>query len=154
VTARWTGVEELDGVLVELVNTAQEVLGRGLVGVYLQGSFALGGADEESDCDFLVVTASPVTGSRLDALRAFHSALPHRAGYWNAHPEGSYPLVTDLADLSRVGRPWWYVNHGSDRVVLDAHCSTEVTRWILSMHGRGCTGRTRAPSPDRYPSTS
>ena len=138
-----TGIAELDGVLTELVDPARDVLGDDLVGVYLQGSFALGGADDESDCDFLVVTAAPVDDSRLTALRAFHGDLPHRPGHWNQHPEGSYPVAADLADLGALGRPWPYVDHGSDQVVLDGHCNTEVMRWTL--HECGVT--VHGPSP-------
>ena len=101
-----TGIAELDGVLTELVDTARDVLGDDLVGVYLQGSFALGGADDESDCDFLVAADTPVDDSRLTALRAFHGDLPHRPGHWNQHLEGSYPVAADLADLSALGWPW------------------------------------------------
>ena len=69
----WTGIDELDRVLAELVTDAQHVFGEDLVGVYFQGSFALGGADSESDCDFLVVTATPVDLARLARVRALSS---------------------------------------------------------------------------------
>ncbi len=68
----WTGIDELDDVLAELVDNASDVIGDDLVGVYLHGSFALGGADDESDCDFLVVSSTRVDETRLAALRAFH----------------------------------------------------------------------------------
>jgi hypothetical protein len=131
----WTGIDDLDDVLEELVETAREVIEDDLVGVYLQGSFALGGADDESDCDFLVVTSTPLGSNRLAALRAFHGDLPHRPGYWNQHLEGSYPVAADLADLGALDRPWPYVDHGSDQVILDRHCNTEVMRWTLYEHG-------------------
>jgi hypothetical protein len=139
----WTGVDELDETLAQLLENARDVIGDDLVGVYLQGSFALGGADNESDCDFLVVSSTPVRDARLAALRAFHLDLPHRPGYWNHHLEGSYPLATDLTDVGTLGRPWPYVDHGSDQVVLDAHDNTEVTRWTLREHGL----RVHGPSP-------
>ena len=130
----WTGIDELDDVLEELVGTAHHVIGIDLVGVYLHGSFALGGADDESDCDFLVVTSTPIEDHQMAALRSFHADLPHRPGYWNQHLEGSYALAADLADLSALDRPWPYVNHGSDEVILDPHCNTEVMRWTLQEH--------------------
>jgi len=107
--------------------------------------------DAESHCDFLVVTATPVSAAELDAVRAFHRALPHRTGYWNAHLEGSYAPLAHLGDLSTVGRPWPYVDHGSDQVVLDAHGYTEVTRWILHRHGLTLEGPDQAPSPRQCP---
>jgi len=139
----WTGIDELDGVLAELVDNARDVIGDGLVGVYLQGSFALGVAEAESDCDFLVVSSTPVEDTRLAALRAPRGGLPHRPGYWNRHLEGSYFLAAGVADLGTLGRPWPYVDHGSDQVVLDAHCNNEVVRWTLHEHGVTVHG----PSP-------
>ncbi|KRE54539.1 nucleotidyltransferase domain-containing protein [Phycicoccus sp. Soil748] len=130
-----TGIPELDGVLAELVDRARDALGDDFVGVYLQGSFALGDADAESDCDFLVVTGSALSDEQLAPLRAFHAELPHRPGTWNRHLEGSYAPVGELADLDAVGRPWQYVDHGHDTLGPDPHCNTEVTRWILRHHG-------------------
>jgi hypothetical protein len=130
-----TGIPELDDVLAELVHEAQEALGDDLVGVYLQGSFALGDADAESDCDFLVVTRDLLDDEQLAPLRAFHAGLPHRPGTWNRHLEGSYAPRAELADLGAVGRAWPYVDHGHDTVQRDPHCNTEVTRWILREHG-------------------
>lgn len=141
-TGEWTGVDELDDVLAELVSNAQMVLGPDLVGVYLQGSFALGGADGESDCDFLVITTAPLDDGRLTALRVFHRDLPHRPGYWNAHLQGSYAPAADVADLGAIGRPWPYVDHGSDEVILHPHCNTEVTRWTLWQRGMTLSGPT------------
>lgn len=126
---------ELERVLAELVQQARSCLGRDLVGVYLSGSFALGGADAESDCDFLVATAGPLTPSQLEPLARWHSELPHRDGYWNAHLEGSYADVRDLREADRLDRPWPYVDHGSDRLTHDTHCNTVYTRWTLHHHG-------------------
>jgi len=130
-----TGIAELDDVLAELVDQARSALGDDLVGAYLQGSFALGDADAESDCDFLVVTRWGLSHEQCASLRAFHAELPHRPGTWNRHLEGSYAPVDELADLASVGRPWPYVDHGHDTLVPDPHCNTEVTRWILREHG-------------------
>lgn len=89
------------------------------------------------------MSSTRVDETRLAALRAFHGGLPHRPGYWNRHLEGSYPLAADLADLGALGRRWPYVDHGSDQVVLDAHCTNEVMRWTLHEHGVTVNG----PSP-------
>lgn len=129
--SEWTGIAELDEVLEELRDTARRVLAGDLIGIYLHGSFALGGADDESDCDFLVVTSTDVDADQMQALRRFHADLPHRSGYWNTHLEGAYAPVADLADLGALDRAWPYVDHGGDEVRLDRHCNTEVLRWTL-----------------------
>jgi predicted nucleotidyltransferase len=47
---------DLNELLAELVARVEALLGDNFVGAYLIGSFALGGGDLQSDCDFLVVT--------------------------------------------------------------------------------------------------
>ena len=61
----------LNGLLAELVVGAKIVLGANFVGAYLQGSFAVGDADEFSDVDFIVVTHDPLTGSEQAGLQSF-----------------------------------------------------------------------------------
>ena len=56
-----TGFHELDELLEDFVARVSEILGDDLVGAYLTGSFALGGADRHSDADFVVVTAKRFT---------------------------------------------------------------------------------------------
>lgn len=135
-----TGYRELDALLDDLVAEAHRVLRDAFVGAYLQGSFALGAADLASDCDFLVVTARPVTDGEYDALAALHAELPTRPGHWCRHLEGSYALRAELQGLAGLGRPWPYIDHGSRELRRDTHCNTEVARWILHEHGLTLAG--------------
>src|SRR5687768_14968259 len=57
---------ELNDVLRELVEGVQAILGDNLCGTYLQGSFAVGDADEHSDVDFIVATQGQITDTQLD----------------------------------------------------------------------------------------
>ena len=59
-----TPYADLDELLVELLGHWQRILGDDLVGAYLQGSFALGGGDQQSDCDWLVATRDRLTKQR------------------------------------------------------------------------------------------
>jgi len=56
-----TPYPDLNGVLEELVTGVRSILAANLCGVYLQGSFAVGDADQHSDVDFIVVTEDEVT---------------------------------------------------------------------------------------------
>jgi len=103
--------------------------------MYLVGSFALGDADEHSDCDFLVVVREPPSGLRERAVRDLWSELPRRPGKWTHDLEGSYALLSDLADNDSTGRPWFYVDHGHTTLAWDDHCNREVVRWTLREHG-------------------
>lgn len=77
-----TPFAELNDLLTRFVGRVQSVLDTNLVGVYLVGSFALGGGDAASDCDFLVVTNGRVTGEHEHALRRLYEEIPAWPGYW------------------------------------------------------------------------
>lgn len=47
---------ELNRLLTDLTGSVRSALGDHFIGAYLQGSFAIGDADEDSDVDFLVAT--------------------------------------------------------------------------------------------------
>ena len=59
-----TGFPELDALLADFVERVSSILADDLVGAYLVGSFALGGGDMASDCDFIVVTENRVDAER------------------------------------------------------------------------------------------
>ena len=107
------------------------MLGTKLVGVYLTGSFALGGGDAASDCDFLVVTESALTGDEEGALRQLHDEIPTWPGYWAHNLEGSYAPREDLEALAALGRPWLFVNRGHREMEWSPHCNTEDVRWVV-----------------------
>jgi predicted nucleotidyltransferase len=135
-----TGLEELDDLLVEIEAHARRTFGADLCGAYLVGSFALGDADEQSDCDFLVVVRRLPDGDQQRAIRELWAELPTRPGKWTHDLEGSYALLDDLTDAGRVGRPWFFVDHGHTTVDWDDHCNREVVRWTLREHGIAMTG--------------
>jgi predicted nucleotidyltransferase len=85
-----TAFPELDAVLAQLVAGLRATLGDNLVGVYLQGSFAIGNADEHSDVDFLVVIERELTEDEQRALQALHERLFQLPTHWAQHLEGSY----------------------------------------------------------------
>jgi hypothetical protein len=131
----FTPYEELDGVLTELVAAVREILRDTFVGAYLQGSFALGAGDMESDCDFIVVATALPRGSTESALRSLHDEIPTRPGFWTKHLEGSYTDVASLRSSSGLGTPWLYCDHGHRELTWDTHCNSLHTRWILKNRG-------------------
>ena len=131
-----TPFPELNQVLAVLVGRASAILGPDLVGAYLVGSFAVGDADEHSDCDVLLPTASrPVTAEQEAALRRLHADLPAPDGHWNREVEGSYPPVDELRTLDALGRRWLYVDRGARVMEWSPHCNTHEHRWTLRNHG-------------------
>jgi hypothetical protein len=130
-----TQFAELNAVLAELTARAAATLGDNFGGAYLQGSFAVGDADLQSDCDFLIPVNGPITAAQEAGLRAMHDEFPTRREHWAQHLEGSYPPVSELRTLAAVGRDWLYIDHGWREMQWSAHCNTEVVRWSLRERG-------------------
>jgi hypothetical protein len=130
-TSSPTSFPELNDLLGEFVGRVRSTLDANLVGAYLTGSFALGGGDGASDCDFLVVTVGRLDGAQERALRRLHEEIPARPGYWAYNFEGSYAPKADLETLAALGRPWLYVNRGKREMQWSAHCNSEDVRWVL-----------------------
>jgi hypothetical protein len=130
-----TPFPELDHVMCEVADHAADVLGDDLVGVYIEGSFALGAGDLYSDVDFIVVMQAPLDHGREDRLRVFHRQLPSRPEHWAQHVEGSYALFDDVVDRAGTGREWLFVDHGQRDMTWDIHGNDMVHRWVLREHG-------------------
>lgn len=130
-----TPYPQLDGVLAQIADQARDVIGADLVGVYVEGSFALGAGDMYSDVDFFVVMKTAWTPSREQRVRAFHRELPTRSEHWAQHVEGSYALLADLLDPAGIGRQWLFIDHGHREMTWDTHGNDAVHRWVLREHG-------------------
>jgi predicted nucleotidyltransferase len=141
-----TPYAELNRLLAEIESHSRATFGPDLVGMYLVGSFAMGDADEQSDCDFLVVLRELPSGAAEQAVRDLWAELPRREGKWTHDLEGSYALFSDLADNTTIGRPWFYVDHGHTELSWDEHCNREVVRWTLHEHGVTLSG----PDPREF----
>jgi hypothetical protein len=126
---------DLTAVLRELVASVQAILGENFCGAYLQGSFALGDADADSDVDFIVVTHDEVTDSQLDALQDMHRRIYELPSPWAQHLEGSYVPKERLRRVETPPSPLWYLDNGATELVRDTHCNTAVVRWILRERG-------------------
>ena len=131
---------ELNAVLEHLVSSVRAALGDNFCGAYLQGSFAIGEADEHSDVDFIVATNDEVTDEQLAGLQAMHARIYALASPWAQHLEGSY-VPKDLlrrVDPGHTQLP--FLDNGATELVLDDHCNTAVVRWVLREHGVALAG--------------
>ena len=114
------------------------------VGAYLQGSFAVGDADEYSDVDFLVVTEDAVAHDQEDRLAAMHAEFSDREVFWAQHLEGSYVPRRELRRLVSPAQPWLHVDNGSRVLEWSLHDNDRVVRWVLRNHGVTLAG----PAPE------
>jgi predicted nucleotidyltransferase len=126
-----TEFAELNEVLGGLVEDAKRILGRDFVGAYLGGSFALGDADANSDCDFISVMRRQPNAEQEAGLRRLHDEIPTRPGHWTKHLEGSYAVLDDLRSSDGMGRKWLFISHGHRQMEWSAHCNRVEHRWTL-----------------------
>ena len=147
----WTPYADLDDLLAELLDHWHRILGDDLAGAWIQGSFALGAGDQQSDCDWIVATQPPVDRrAGRPALREVHDEIPTRDGHWPHDIEGSYAPMAELGSVDHLGREWLFNDHGHRTLVWDDHCNRGYTRWILREHGvalRPGRGRSWSLSP-------
>lgn len=130
-----TAYSELNYVLWQLVCSAQEILGTDFVGIYLQGSFAVGDYDLHSDVDFIIAIAKELSEAKVGALQVMHGRLYDLDNHWAQHLEGSYFPQDVLRDPSQRGGKLWYLDNGSASLIQSNHCNTLVVRWVLREKG-------------------
>jgi hypothetical protein len=130
-----TPYAELNGVLRVLVAEVRAVLGDAFVGVYLQGSFAVGDFDQHSDVDFIVAVQTALTHGQVGALQIVHPRIYSLECEWAKHLEGSYFPIEVLRDFRHAGSPVWYLDHGSQTLVQSNHCNTALVRWVVREWG-------------------
>jgi predicted nucleotidyltransferase len=134
-TASITPYPELNIVLQNLVLNEQEILGDNFVAAYLQGSFATGGFDEHSDCDFIIVINEDLSDLQLRNLQSMHKRIFDLDMEWAKHLEGSYFPKAILRDYIHRGRDLWYLDNGHSELMKSNHCNTAVVRWTLREYG-------------------
>lgn len=139
-----TPYPDLNTVLQTLVDSIQSILGDNMIGIYLQGSFAVGDFDVHSDVDFIVVLEEELTGSDVDALQQMQEHIYGMDIPWAQHLEGSYFPQDVLRDYTRAGSNVWYFDHGSIVPEQSNHCNTIVVRWTVREFGVTLAG----PPPD------
>jgi hypothetical protein len=125
----------LNDVLVRLKEEIREALREDLIGIYLQGSFAIGDFDRHSDVDFIVAVQRDLTARQIGFLQGVHARLYDLSCPWAQHLEGSYFPRDVLRSADRRGEDLWYLEHGSRSLILSTHCNTLVVRSTVREHG-------------------
>lgn len=130
-----TPYADLNDVLATFLDAVRTELDANFLGLYLQGSFATGGFDEYSDCDWIVVTNEPVSTDHVPRLQRMHEWIFDLASPWAQHLEGSYFPRAALRCYVPDAEPLLYLDNGSRELVRSNHCDTCVVRWTLREHG-------------------
>ena len=135
-----TAYPELNGVLQEMVTSLQAILGDHLLAVYLQGSFAAGDWDDDSDVDFLVVISQEVSENELVSLQAMHARIYDLGSSWAHHLEGSYFPKNTLRQDDPSKAPLLYLDNTSRELIRSNHDNTRVVRWVTREFGIALIG--------------
>ena len=130
-----TPYADLNDLLDRFVRGAQTALGENFCGAYLQGSFAVGDADEYSDVDFIVLTTDEITDDQQTALQEMHARMYELETPWAQHLEGSYIPRGRIRHVDPTRAPYFYLDNGASRLEWDNHCNTAIVRWSLREHG-------------------
>ena len=141
-TAYTTPHAEVNVLLHELLDGVRQILEDQFVGLYLDGSLAMGGFDADSDVDFVVVTQAEITDAEATVdtfcrLQALHDRLATGGSYWATNLEGSYisRRVLHRHDPASLLHP--NIERGAgERLKMALHDeSWNVHRWVLREHG-------------------
>jgi predicted nucleotidyltransferase len=146
----------LDGVLNNHAERLQETLGDFLVGVYLQGSLAIGDFDLTSDIDFVVVTKGELSESQVQQVQSVHDRTCGEDNRWVKHLEYSFfpkdmlnetssPFSPD-GRIEDKNRELWYFDNGSRTIERSDHDNSLVVRWTLRENGVAVIG----PEPSTF----
>src|SRR5690242_4868396 len=130
-----TPYPELNAVLHELVASVQVALADAFVGAYLQGSFAVGDFDADSDVDFVMAIRDELGDTQVSALQLVHRRIFGLPSEWARHLEGSYFPTAILRNPDERGKQLWYLDHGAQNLVRSDHCNTVVVRAVVREHG-------------------
>lgn len=130
-----TPFPNLNQVLEALLSGLQGALEQTLIGAYLQGSLAVGGFDEHSDVDFVVIVRDELSRAQVDALQRIHGEVYDLPPEWAKHLEGSYFPLATFRDQPSPGTKLWYLDHGARCLVRSDHCNTLIVRWTVRERG-------------------
>lgn len=137
-----TQFDDLNGLLADFTAAHQRVLGDNLIGLYLQGSAAVGDMDEHSDVDFIAVLERDLNKTELEQMRALTLDFFNKKEEvrWAEHFEGSYFPLKLLQAFDRPEERVWYNDNGSKILERNSHCNTLVVRWCLYEHAIPLSG--------------
>jgi predicted nucleotidyltransferase len=130
-----TSNSELNTVLHEFVESVQEILKDNFVSAYLQGSFAMGDWDNDSDVDFTIVVENDIPEADLGALQIMHARIYNLGPEWAKHLEGSYFPKDILKSGDPAKKELWFLDNTFDKLILSNHDNTLVVRWVVREYG-------------------
>ena len=130
-----TSDSELNAILHEFVTSAQAILGNNFISAYLQGSFAVGDWDKDSDVDFTIVIEHEVSDADVLALQTMHARIFNVESEWAKHLEGSYFPKNILKSGDPMKKELLYLDNAHDKLIMSDHDNSLVVRWVVREYG-------------------
>lgn len=143
--ATYSPYKKLDTVLENYAQRLKDTLKDNCVGVYLQGSLAIGDFDMASDVDFVVVINNDLNYYELRSVQKIHDETHKQNNRWVKRLEYSFFPKDKLNEISSPyekgrenkteERKLWYFDNGSKKIEKSDHDNTMVVRWTLRERG-------------------
>ncbi len=130
---------QVNALIRQLQTAINTVQGERLIGLYLDGSLALGDFDADSDIDFVAVLTKDVGGDSdvFHQLRDMHDAIARLDTPWAIQVEGSYLSAQALRRHDPVLAQHPNIERGQgEHLKMVAHkASWDVHRWVMRKCG-------------------
>ena len=138
---RPTPYADVNAVIAELLARVRTILGPRFIGLYLDGSLAIGAFDPaKSDIDFLVVTDDDLPDAIVQALHDMHAQLA-AASAWGPEIEGSDIPRGALRRFDAGNARHPYIDRGRANLAVEQHdVDWIVHRHVLREHGVAVVG--------------
>jgi hypothetical protein len=132
-----TSYPEANALLQEFLGSVKNILRSHFIGLYLDGSLAIGDFDQESDLDFVVVTNHEVSGDIFSALQAMHEHFTRLDSWCASQLEGSY--ISQHAfrryDPAHAVHPYLQRGKGERLKVIHHNTDWVIHRYVLREYG-------------------
>jgi aminoglycoside adenylyltransferase-like protein/nucleotidyltransferase-like protein len=132
-----TPYPEVNSILQELLENVKSILGSQFVGMYLDGSLTSDGFDEDSDIDFVVVTADELSADLFSKLQEMHDRIATIDSPYAVQLEGSYISRAGLRSYDPEHALYPNIERGTgERLKLVQHGDWwNIHRYILRERG-------------------
>ncbi len=132
-----TPYPDVNALLQELLSGVRAILGPRLVGMYLEGSLAIGDFEpDKSDIDFVGITDGDLSDKTFLTLKEMHARIATGASKWAKEVEGSYIPQGALRrhDPRPAAHP--YIDRGSSLAIVHQESGYWIIhRQMLREHG-------------------
>ena len=132
-----TPYPNVNHILSLLLQSVKEVLGNQFVGMYLFGSLANGGFDDDSDIDVLIITTIEVSESTFSDLAEMHAQVARSESPWTTQLEVSYIPKEAIRRFDPANMRHPHLDRGkNEKLYMLEHLQDWIIqRYIVREHG-------------------